>query len=38
MHLEGHAAEGIPALESALDIVRADGVDASLQRIDTMLG
>jgi len=38
MHLEGHAAEGIEALESALDIVRAEGVEASLQRIDTMLG
>ena len=38
MHLEGHATEGIDALESALDIVRAEGVEASLQRIDTMLG
>jgi glycine cleavage system transcriptional repressor len=38
MHLEGYAAEGIPALESALEIVRAEDVEASLQRIDTMLG
>ena len=38
MSIEGHAAEGVPALESALDIVRAEGIDASLQPIDTLVG
>ena len=38
MSIEGHAAEGVPALESALDIVRAEGIDASLQPIDTLMG
>ena len=38
MTIEGHAAEGVPALESALDIVRAEGIDASLQPIDTLVG
>jgi glycine cleavage system transcriptional repressor len=38
MSIEGYAAEGIPALESALEIVRAEGIDASLQPIDTLVG
>lgn len=38
MSIEGHAAEGVPALESALEIVRAEGIDASLQAIDTLVG
>lgn len=38
MSIEGHAAEGVPALESALEIVRADGIDANLQTIDTLVG
>ncbi len=38
MSIEGHAAEGIAALESALEIVRAEGIDASLQAVDTLLG
>ncbi len=38
MTIEGHAAEGIAALESALEIVRAEGIDASLQAIDTLVG
>ena len=38
MSIEGHAAEGVPALDSALEIVRADGIDASLQTIDTLVG
>ena len=33
MNIEGNAAEGIPVLESALDIVRAEGIDVSLQTI-----
>jgi glycine cleavage system transcriptional repressor len=38
MNIEGHAAESVSALESALDIVRAEGIDASLQPIDTLVG
>ena len=38
MSIEGHAAAGVPALESALEIIRAAGIDASLQPIDTLVG
>ena len=38
MTIEGHASEGIPALESALAIVKQEGIDASLEPIDVMLG
>ena len=38
MHIEGHAGEGIPALESALEIVKKEGIDASLVEIDTLIG
>jgi len=38
MTIEGHASEGIPALESALAIVKQEGIDASLEPVDIMLG
>jgi len=38
MHIEGRALEGIEALRSALEIVKAEGVDAQLMPIDTMVG
>ena len=38
MSIEGYAAAGVPALESALEIIRAAGIDASLQPIDTLVG
>ncbi len=38
MLIEGHAAEGIPALESALELVRQDGVEATLKPIETLIG
>ena len=38
MQIEGKAAEGIAALESALQLVKADGVDAELSVIDTLIG
>lgn len=38
LHLEGRALQGIPALESALEIVKAEGVDAQLTPIKTMVG
>jgi glycine cleavage system transcriptional repressor len=38
MQIEGHAAEGIQALQSALDAVAEKGVEAQLETIDTMIG
>lgn len=39
MHMEGHAAEGIEAVRSALEAVRTDeGVDARLATVDTVIG
>jgi glycine cleavage system transcriptional repressor len=38
LHMEGRALEGIEALQSALEIVKAEGVDAQLMPIDTMVG
>ncbi len=38
MQIEGHAAEGVGALQSALDAVAEKGVEAQLETIDTMIG
>jgi glycine cleavage system transcriptional repressor len=38
MQIEGHAAEGVEALQSALDIVVQDGIEAQLEPIETMIG
>lgn len=38
LHIEGRALEGIPALESALEIVKGKGVDARLSPVDIMVG
>ena len=38
MQIEGHAAEGIDALQAALDVVAKNGVEAHLESIDTMIG
>lgn len=38
MNIEGHAAEGVPGLRSALEIVKQEGVDASLEEIETLIG
>ncbi len=38
MLIEGHAAEGVEALESALELVRQDGVEATLKPIETLIG
>jgi len=38
MQMEGHAAEGIEALRSALEVVARDGIEARLDPIDTMIG
>jgi hypothetical protein len=31
MSIVGNATEGVPVLESALDIIKAEGIDVSLQ-------
>jgi len=38
MTIEGHAGEGILALESALAIIKQNGVDVSIEPIDIMVG
>lgn len=38
MQLEGHASEGVDAIESALEIVRSEGIEAHMETIDTMIG
>ncbi|MFO7592883.1 MAG: ACT domain-containing protein [Pseudomonadota bacterium] len=38
MQIEGHAAEGVKSLQSALDAVAEKGVEAQLETIDTMIG
>lgn len=38
MVIEGHAAEGMDALASALHIVTEGGIDASIESIETMIG
>ena len=38
MHIEGQALEGVASLESALQIVKEEGVDAELVEIDTLIG
>lgn len=38
MQIEGHGAEGVEALQSALDAVNEQGIEAQLETIDTMIG
>lgn len=38
MQIEGHASEGIEAVESALKIVREEGIDAHMETVDTLVG
>lgn len=38
LHIEGCATESIEALQSALDIVKKEGVEAQLAPIDTLVG
>ena len=38
MHIEGHAGNGIEALQQALDEHISDDIDVSLNAIDTMIG
>ena len=38
MQIEGHASEGIDAVESVLKIVREEGIDAHMETLDTLIG
>ncbi len=38
MHIEGHAAEGIEALRTALEVVKGEGIEAQIAPIDTLIG
>lgn len=38
MHMEGHAAEGVEALRSALDVIKGEGVETRLSEIETLIG
>ena len=38
MQIEGHAAEGVDALRSALEAVTVDGIEARLEPIETVVG
>lgn len=38
MTIEGHAAQGIAALQSALDVIATDGIEARLTPIQTLIG
>lgn len=38
MQMEGHAGEGVEALQSALDIIKQEGVEAQLTEIQTLIG
>lgn len=38
MQIEGHAAEGVESLQSALDAAAEKGVEAQLETIETMIG
>ena len=38
MHIEGHAAEGVDSLKAAIEIVKKDGIDASLEEIEILIG
>jgi len=38
LHIEGKAQEGIPSLESALEIVASEGIETRIAAIDTVIG
>ena len=38
MHIEGQALEGLDSLKGAMEIIRRQGIDASLTLIDTVIG
>lgn len=38
MQIEGHAAQGVEALQAALEVIRQDGINAQLDTIETLIG
>lgn len=38
MHIEGHAAEGVDALRSALDIIAGEGIEVQIAPVETLIG
>ncbi|HEY0720975.1 MAG TPA: ACT domain-containing protein [Gammaproteobacteria bacterium] len=38
MHIEGHAAEGIEALRSALEVVHKEGIEVQIAPVQTLIG
>lgn len=38
MVIEGHAAEGIEALRSALQVITREGIEASIEPVETLIG
>ena len=38
MHIDGVAGEGVEALQSALDIVKKEGIEANMTLLETMIG
>ncbi|HEY0634123.1 MAG TPA: ACT domain-containing protein [Gammaproteobacteria bacterium] len=38
MHIEGHAAEGIEALQSALEVVNKEGIEVQIAPVQTLIG
>jgi len=38
LHIEGKAQEGIPSLESALEIIASEGIETRITPIDTVIG
>lgn len=38
MHIEGHAAEGIEALKSALEVVHKEGIEVQIAPVQTLIG
>ena len=38
MHIEGHAGEGYESVKAAVDVINEEGIEASIEPVDTMIG
>jgi glycine cleavage system transcriptional repressor len=38
MHIEGHAGEGYGSVKAAVDLINEEGIEASIEPVDTMIG
>lgn len=38
MHIEGHAGEGYGSVKAAVDVINEEGIEASIEPVDTMIG